>query len=174
MRKTLKGAIAASAAAVLLLGGAGSLAYWTDSADVDGGSIDSGDLQLVTDDDNPGCSDWQLDGGDSFVDGKTKVVPGDELTEKCAFTLKATGKHMQGTVEASAAKVSGDLADALDVSVSGITLNGTEASTFTEDNDGQTLGVNVSVTFKSSSGNNTMDASAALDNITVTATQKHS
>lgn len=173
MKKTAKGAIAAAAGAVLLLGGAGSLAYWTDSATVDGGTVTSGHLQLLTDDTNAGCSAWQLDGGDPFDPATSLLVPGDTVTETCAFTLAATGDHMEGTVTASAANISGDLADALDVTVSGITLNGAPATTFTEANDGQTLGVNVSVTFRPSSDNTTMDLSAVLDNITVTATQAH-
>ncbi|HEY9294040.1 MAG TPA: alternate-type signal peptide domain-containing protein [Microlunatus sp.] len=173
MKKTAKGAIAASAAVVLLLGGAGSLAYWTDSAPVDGGTIDSGHLQLVTDDTNTGCTDWTLDGGDPFVEGTTKLVPGDTVTKTCAFTLDVTGDHMEGTVEASAANVTGDLADALAVNVSGITLDGEAASTFTEANNGQALGVDVSVAFQPDSDNTTMDVSAVLDSITVTATQTH-
>lgn len=173
MKKTAKGAIAAAAAAVLLVGGAGSLAYWTDSADVDGGTVNSGHLQLLTDATNPGCSDWTLDGGDPFDPATSLLVPGDTVTETCTFTLDAEGDHMQGTVEASAANVTGDLADALDVTVSGITLNGTAATTFTEANDGQTLGVDVAVNFLPASDNTTMDLAAVLDNVTVTATQAH-
>lgn len=172
MRKTAKGAIAAAAGVVLLLGGAGSLAYWSSSADVDGGTITSGHLQLLTDTTNPGCSPWTLDGGDPFTSASL-VVPGDTLTESCTFTLSATGDHMQGTVVASAATMTGDLASALDVAVSGITLNGTAASTFTEANDGQALGVDVSVTFNTDSDNTTEDVSAVLQDITVTATQVH-
>ena len=41
MNRTTKGAIAAGAAAVLLLGGAGSLAYWSDCQDAAGGTINS-------------------------------------------------------------------------------------------------------------------------------------
>jgi alternate signal-mediated exported protein len=173
MNKTAKGAIAASAAAVLLLGGAGSLAYWSDSASVEGGTIDSGHLQLVTDDANTGCTDWTLDGGDPFVEGETQLVPGDVLTKTCAFTLDAEGAHMEGTVEASAANVTGELADALDVAVSGITLDGAEATTFTEANDGAALGVDVAVTFLPASDNSTMDLAAVLDSVTVTAEQLH-
>ncbi len=39
MNKTTKGALAASAAAVLLLGGAGSLAYWSDAETIQGGDV---------------------------------------------------------------------------------------------------------------------------------------
>lgn len=176
MKKTVKGAVAASAAAVLLLGGAGSLAYWTDSATVSGGTFSSGHLSLVTDDTNTGCSGWTLDsagGGGTFTPGTTLLVPGDSVTETCAFTLNATGDHMSGTVDASAGTATGDLADSLDISVSGLTLNGTAATSFTEDNDGDALGVNVTVTFPADSDNSTQDLSAVLDDITVTATQTH-
>ncbi|MDI9944213.1 alternate-type signal peptide domain-containing protein [Rhodococcus sp. 1.20] len=47
MKKQTKGAIAAAAAGALLLGGAGSLAVWSDSADVSGGGpVTSGALDL--------------------------------------------------------------------------------------------------------------------------------
>ena len=60
MKKSTKGAVAVAAAAVLLTGGAGTLAYWSDSVDLPGGSISSGSLSLGT----PDCgSGWTLDGG---------------------------------------------------------------------------------------------------------------
>jgi alternate signal-mediated exported protein len=176
MKKTLKGAVAASAAAVLLLGGAGSLAYWSDTASVPGGTFDSGTLALTTDADNPGCSDWTLDsagGGGTFTPGTTLLVPGDVVTETCTFTLEATGAHMNGTVSATAPDATGDLASALTVTASNITLDGTPATNFTEANNGQTLEVDVSVTFNSGSDNSTQNLSAVLDDITVTAQQTH-
>ena len=58
MKKTTKGALAAGSAAVLLMGGVGTLAYWNDSEDVDryDGGLGQLDLALVA------CDDWQLDG----------------------------------------------------------------------------------------------------------------
>ncbi|KAB1662503.1 alternate-type signal peptide domain-containing protein [Pseudoclavibacter chungangensis] len=47
MNKLTKGAIAASAALVLLLAGGGTLAYWNDTADLDGANITAGNLQLT-------------------------------------------------------------------------------------------------------------------------------
>lgn len=174
MNKTAKGAIAAAAATVLLLGGAGTLAYWTDTATAPGGAIDSGHLELLTDDTNPGCSAWTLDGGDPFVPGTTLLVPGDVITQTCTFTLSVAGEHMEGTVEASAPTITGDqeLSDALTVGVSGITLDGEDAETFTEANDGDALGVDVTVTFEAAT-TGAMDMTAALEDITVTAAQVH-
>ena len=47
MNRSTKGAIAAGAAAVLLMGGAGSLAFWTADGDVDGGTVTAGTLSLT-------------------------------------------------------------------------------------------------------------------------------
>ena len=77
MNKTTKGSLAAGAAAVLLLGGAGSLAYWTDAASIDGGSITSGTLTL----DAGTCAGWTYSDGAAGA-GKTVelFVPGDLVT----------------------------------------------------------------------------------------------
>ncbi len=47
MNKSTKGALAAACGGVLLLGWAGSLAYWTDGTNIDGDSFASGHLQLT-------------------------------------------------------------------------------------------------------------------------------
>lgn len=47
MKKTTKGAIAVGAATLLLLGGGGTFALWNDSADVNAGSVWSGQLELT-------------------------------------------------------------------------------------------------------------------------------
>ncbi len=47
MNRSTKGAIAAAAAAVLLLGGAGSLAYWSADGEVGGDTITSGSFTLT-------------------------------------------------------------------------------------------------------------------------------
>ena len=44
MKKSTKGALAATTAGVLLLGGAGSLAFWSDS--IGGSTISSGHISL--------------------------------------------------------------------------------------------------------------------------------
>jgi alternate signal-mediated exported protein len=95
MNKTTKGALAASAAAILLMGGAGSLAYWTAEAEADGGSIAAGNLQL-TDGDCDG--DWTHVGGPSADDTVELFVPGDEITKQCTFTLTATGDNLAAEV----------------------------------------------------------------------------
>ena len=91
MKKTTKGALAAGAAAVLLLGGAGTLAYWTDSATVSGGELTAGELDLsdVT------CASTWTEGADTDVE---LLVPGDTVTKECTGTITMTGDHISATV----------------------------------------------------------------------------
>ncbi len=95
MNKTTKGSLAAGAAAVLLLGGAGSLAYWTDAATIDGGTINSGYLTL----DNGSCDAEWVYGPDNRRAGDTVVnfVPGDVVTKDCTFIIGAQGDNLAAT-----------------------------------------------------------------------------
>lgn len=96
MNKSTKGALAAGAAATLLLGGAGTLAYWTAEQTVNGGAVTSGELKL-----SAGTCDtnWVYDGGTTTV---TKFVPGDVVTKKCTFTVTAIGQNLTASVTAPA------------------------------------------------------------------------
>lgn len=87
MKKSTKGALAAGSAAVLLMGGAGTLAFWTDEVTVDGVDIQSGHLSLDLEE----CQGWELDGGDAYV--AQLLVPGDSLTQDCTYTLDIAGEH---------------------------------------------------------------------------------
>lgn len=108
MKKSTKGALAAAAAGTLLLGGAGTLAFWTDGATVDGSTITAGTLTL----DQDACGDWQLDGvggvgGD--LAGRL-LVPGDTLTKQCTYTIVGTGDHLEAALDVATPDWSGDLA----------------------------------------------------------------
>lgn len=178
MKKTTKGALAAGAAAVLLLGGAGTLAYWNADTEIDGGQISSGQL-LLSDAD---CGDgWTLDAGEDapgteFVPGTTLIVPGDVITKTCTFDITATGDHLRATLEPSDAAFSSAanaLSDDLTIGAT-YTIGGVAApAEITEDNDGNTVTAVVSVTFDSGSDNLSQDLAATLDTITITATQVH-
>jgi alternate signal-mediated exported protein len=173
MNKTAKGALAAAAAAVALMGGVGSLAYWNDAQTVDGTTIDSGRLALDTDATNTGCGGWTLDGGDPFVAGTTLLVPGDSVSESCSFTLTATGDHMSGTVSASTPTLTGTLASALQPDVSDVTVGGVAATSFTGADNGKTVGLVVTVTLPADSDNTSQDLTAALSDVTITVSQQH-
>ncbi len=100
MKKSTKGALAAGAAGTLLLGGAGSLAYWTQTDNVAGSDITSGHLRLLS---AAPCSDWTLDGDVAAYDSTTQpIVPGDTLTKTCTYTVEMAGDHISATLTASA------------------------------------------------------------------------
>jgi alternate signal-mediated exported protein len=175
MGKTTKGAVAAAAAGVLLLGGAGTLAYWSDSETVTGGTLNSGHLDIATDGTNTGCGAWELDSGESAPVTYTAgdpLVPGDVLSRSCAYTIDAAGNHLRATISATAPSLTGDLANSLTVGTANLEVNGASATEFTEANDGQALTVDVTVTFNSTVTDDE-DVSAVLGDITVTAQQVH-
>lgn len=96
MKKTTKGALAAGAAATLLLGGAGSLAYWTSSTSVAGGSLTSGSISLT----GVTCAaTWTYGGADAGpATPVTAIVPGDEVQKTCTGTITLVGDHIAATV----------------------------------------------------------------------------
>lgn len=174
MQKSTKGALAAAAAGVLLLGGAGSLAYWSDSDTVDGSDFNSGSLSLTSAD---ACNVWNLDtgepGGQPFAPASDKLVPGDVVTKVCTFTVDAVGTHLRASVTAVPGTNTGDLLDDLTVAATGLTIDGDPVTELTEDNDGDTLTVTVSVTFKGTSDNTSQNLGAVLDDIDIVTQQVH-
>ncbi len=93
MRTSVKAALAGVAGAALLLGGAGSLAYWDDKETEAGGTIESGTLNLL----DQKCSGWVVDGSLSDPKktedllGEFLVVPGTKLAKTCTFDIKVEG-----------------------------------------------------------------------------------
>ena len=178
MNKASKGALAALAAGALLLGGAGSLAYWTDSAEVAGGAINSGELSL-TDTTAGTCADadWVLDdaeapGGVPFDPATDTLVPGDELTKTCTFTVNADGTHLRADLAASGGTASGALAPALSVT-GAFTVGAAAVTSITEADDGKELAATITLTFDPSADNSTQLQAASLSDFTVMLTQDH-
>ena len=179
MKKSTKGALAATAAGILLLGGAGSLAYWNDSATITGGSIASGTLSL-TQETGQVCTDWTLDsaGSTTYTAGTTLVVPGDVITKDCDYTVNATGAHLTATLAMDAASITGsnDLSAALTPDAQ-YTLGGTSVSSgqaITSADDGAVLHATITVTFETTtSGLTAQGLTAGLNDIAVTLTQSH-
>ena len=87
MNKFAKGSLAAGAGVVLLLGGAGTLAYWNDSAELTGGTVNAGELTLTP-----------VEGSGKWAPEITTWVPGDESTYSQTLQLVATGDNIQGTI----------------------------------------------------------------------------
>lgn len=147
MKKTTKGAIAAATAAVLLMGGAGTLAYWGDTESITGGSITAGTLSLEA---TTPAAGWTLN-GDALTTPLTDVrmVPGDTLVYTGTWTIAATGDNLAATVDMTGVDVSGALAAEVDVTdtytVEGIAL--APGDTITEDNDEDSLVATVTVDY---------------------------
>lgn len=180
MHTTTKGVVAAGAAAVLLLGGAGTLAYWSDSATVSGGSVSTGSLGI-----DPGaCSPtWSYANGTAAGQPIGQgIVPGDAVTKQCTFTVDASGDHLSASPSIPstiAYTVSGGSPTTLSLPVSATySLAGvpfSAADVITELDDGKTLTAQITVTFPFGSGtvnaNDTQGLTASLNGLTVALTQ---
>ncbi|WP_245548572.1 alternate-type signal peptide domain-containing protein [Gordonia namibiensis] len=94
MNRKTKGAIAVGAGAILLLGGMGSYALWSDAEDVAGADITAGAFGLA-------CPNgaWTDVSGDvpvtAVTPGTTLMVPGDIWEYNVTCTVTATGKNMR-------------------------------------------------------------------------------
>ena len=184
MHTNTKAALAATTAAVLLLGGAGTMASWNDSATVGGGAITSGTLSL-TQESGQTCTAWALDaagGGGAFVPGTTLVVPGDVITRTCTYTINATGEHLAANVGLAVPSFdeTNALVSALDATATYTLDPGTGAvaldddAALTDANDGDVLSAAVSVVFDAATtGTTAQEMTATLDALTVSLTQSH-
>jgi alternate signal-mediated exported protein len=138
MRSVTKAIIAGVAGVALLGGGAGSLAFWTDSKTGSPVAIASGDLSLGTITDSSGWTIIQNATGVSpaqtvavpYVPGTTLVVPGDVLTKTVAVPVSISGLNNKATLAVSAATApTNALQSALSASI--VSVNGVAGSTAT-------------------------------------------
>lgn len=181
MHTTTKGAVAAGAAAVLLLGGAGSLAYWSDDATLNGGSVTSGSLSI----DPVSCSDtWKYASGDAEDDDVVEgIVPGDSIFKICTFTIGAVGDHLSASptvpdeLDYTPPEGAGSTLT-LDIDAT-YTLEGDdfdENDVITEENDTDVLSARIVVTFPFGNDttinvNDTQAFTKTLEDLTVVLTQ---
>ncbi|WP_031331188.1 alternate-type signal peptide domain-containing protein [Williamsia sp. D3] len=109
MNKQTKAAVAAGAGAILLLGGAGSLAYWNDEGTSPGGEINSGQLSL---DDCTGGGGWtDVKNNTAIADiNAFRIVPGDVVSYNCSTAVNATGDNLTATLSVDLGAVTGDAA----------------------------------------------------------------
>jgi alternate signal-mediated exported protein len=180
MKKSTKGALAAAAAGSLLLGGAGSLAYWTATGTVGTTTITSGNLGLSNPDCDPGVGTaavWTIDGGTAFNPATDTIVPGDVLTEVCTFTVTASGKHLVADITTTGGTDAGG--NALETAITPVasyTVNNAAATQVTSANNGHTLKATVSVTFPkgAAADETTKNLTETLTDYVITLTQNHS
>ena len=102
MNKLVKGAVATAVGAALLMGGAGTFAYWNDSVGVNGGTIVAGNLAVADATPTDGVWTVQKDGTGtaatvaniaSFV-----ASPGDKFTYTKTVKITATGNNLVATL----------------------------------------------------------------------------
>ncbi|WP_104138083.1 alternate-type signal peptide domain-containing protein [Arthrobacter sp. ZGTC131] len=96
MNKAIKGAVAAGAAGILLLGGAGTFALWNESQNVNAGPVSTGVLDLEL-----GSGAWSDETATSapISDISTfNIVPGDTLVYTTSATIHAQGDNLAGTL----------------------------------------------------------------------------
>jgi alternate signal-mediated exported protein len=95
MNRAMKGAIAAGAAGILLLGGAGTFAVWSDTKSTDAGTVSTGQLSLSVAD-----GTWTETATPLVpIDSETfQIVPGDSLTYTTTVTVKAEGENLQAVL----------------------------------------------------------------------------
>lgn len=107
MNKLLKGSIAGAAGIALLLGGAGTLAYWNDSTDLDNaGTITAGKLDIVpAAAGTPEAGKWTAEYNGSTPAPLTgtaltnfKIVPGNKLVYTETLTVEAVGTNLSFTL----------------------------------------------------------------------------
>jgi alternate signal-mediated exported protein len=176
MKRTTKGALAGGAAAVLLLGGVGSLAYWTADEDVTGTDIDAGHVTLSAPDCTTavGSHDWQLDTGDAYVGGTTLVVPGDSISKVCDMSLDLDGDHIGANLAIDATTLTGDATLSTELAATAtFTVDGGAYAPITAPGT-HAVRATITVTFNGPGGTNgSMDDDVNLDDVTVLATQTH-
>ncbi|MFD4295333.1 alternate-type signal peptide domain-containing protein [Rhodococcus sp. NPDC058505] len=169
MNKQTKGAIAACAAALLLAGGAGTMAAWNDSATIDGGAITSGTMSLT----QQGVAGWTVNGTAVTDIASFKAVPGDVLVYTADFAVAAEGNNLEATLVADAASITGDLAPALDPDIT-VTIDGAPVPggvlTPAQVN-GKVVKAKASFAFDAT-GTDYQGKTADLSNFTVTLTQQ--
>ena len=109
MKKTTKGTIAIAAAITLLLGGAGSLAYWQESASISASNFSTGELKVAVDT----TAVWTVTKYGSSTptpisDISTfKMVPGDTVTYAVGFTTTAAGTNLKASAAVTGGAVTG-------------------------------------------------------------------
>lgn len=165
MKKQTLGIVAGAAGAALLLGG-GTFALWSDSGDVDGGTISSGNLDVEVL--NEGTASWvdsssdRTDVGHSIDLSTFAIVPGDTITGTYGIDLGLEGDNMLANLKLTSGEAAtGALAPGLTIAYA-VEQGGTVIAT------GDSAGVDI--TLRSSDNGNADSTSAATVPAAVDAT----
>jgi alternate signal-mediated exported protein len=174
MDQSIKGALAAASAGVVLVGSLGSFAYWNATGTFDGDTIESGKLALI----DMGDMEWLLNGYPVEVATVT-LVPGDNLSLNGTFEIDAEGNNLAATFGVEGGGFTGTLAPYLSTGLSVALDYGSEITndtTITEDNDGSLVSVAVSMVFPYGIGlpnadNGSQGLEVVLSDVEITLTQ---
>lgn len=98
MKKVTKATIAAAAAGVLLVGGAGTVALWQAQDNVSAGTVSTGHLTLSTGDAGVWTDNSVIASPTPFDPATETIVPGDTLQFNQKLTIDAEGKNIQGAL----------------------------------------------------------------------------
>jgi alternate signal-mediated exported protein len=180
MNKNVKGSLAAAAAAVLLLGGAGSLAFWNDSQTVTGTTVNAGELKL--DASSCGTAGWTVSNSVekvsnvAFDPATEKVVPGDVLTKTCNVQVTAVGKNLRAVLAATPPTATGSTMATADYQLSStFTRDGQPLTSVKSTDVNKTIVATITLGFPIKAGVPADNASqlknVVLSAVTVTATQ---
>jgi len=163
MNKLVKGSIAGAAGIILLMGGAGSLAYWNDSATAGPGagsnSITAGTLTVTAVNSGSWTKGFYNAAGTVVTApaavaslAAVRVVPGNRLVYTQSFDLVATGDDLYFTIGSTAGAVSAATAGAADVALAAqINASGTTAFSVSSVSGGTVVAATTPGTYKVSS-----------------------
>lgn len=100
LKKTTTAAIAATVGAVLLLGGAGTLAYWSDTDTSSAQIISTGTLDVSPTTGN----DWKYVSSTGVVGAAVdQIVPGDRVQTTINVPVKLVGKNLKAQLQVTRA-----------------------------------------------------------------------
>lgn len=163
MNKLLKGSIAGAAGIALLLGGAGTLAYWNDAETIgSAGTVQSGELSI------------ESTTAGSWSDSIDLIVPGDSLTYTEEFTVTASGDNLRFNLGENVTDIVSTIDGATVAAEFDVTEGTTPVTTLTNLDAGTyTVSVEITVNFPSTVSGTTgqlQDLDLSDAEITVTQT----
>jgi alternate signal-mediated exported protein len=182
MNKLIKGSIAGAAGIALLLGGAGTLAFWNDDAIITGATITAGNLDVAPAKVAGATDGWKSSKGAITNIASYKIVPGDVLTYTQSFDVTAVGDNLKAVASLTPTAITpattantADVALAKQLQNSAVfTVNGATTTAVAPTGGAQTIVVTTTITFPN--GTAVVDNAAKLGavnlaNFTVMLTQ---
>jgi alternate signal-mediated exported protein len=165
MKKSTKGAVACGAAALILAGGAGSMAAWSASSPSTGGGTASSGHLTVTATSAPSWT-WATGGTGAFDPATMTLSPGDSVHLSGTYTLGIKGTNLKATATVTSPGA-GSLPAGLTFTPDAV---GGTLTNLTQANDGQTVTAGGVLTF-ASSATSSMDQSVNVSGLALTLQQ---